>query len=35
MRTLVTVKSILGPETIERYNMFRSATVNGNAASGL
>jgi multidrug efflux pump len=34
MRTLVTVKSILGPETIERYNMFRSATVNGNAAPG-
>ena len=32
MHTLVTVKSILGPETIERYNMFRSATVNGNAA---
>ncbi len=34
MRTLVTVKSILGPETIERYNMFRSATINGNAATG-
>ncbi len=34
LRTLITVKSILGPETIERYNMFRSATVNGNAAPG-
>jgi hydrophobe/amphiphile efflux-1 (HAE1) family protein len=34
MRTLTTVKSVLGPETIERYNMFRSATVNGNPASG-
>jgi multidrug efflux pump len=34
LRSLVTVKSVLGPETIERYNMFRSATVNGNAASG-
>lgn len=34
LRTLTTVKSVLGPETIERYNMFRSATVNGNAAPG-
>ena len=34
LRTLITVKSVLGPETIERYNMFRSATVNGNAAAG-
>jgi HAE1 family hydrophobic/amphiphilic exporter-1 len=34
LRSLVTVQSILGPETIERYNMFRSATVNGNAAPG-
>ena len=34
MHTLITVKSILGPETIERYNMFRSATINGDAASG-
>jgi len=34
LRTLITVKSVLGPETIERYNMFRSATVNGNAAPG-
>jgi HAE1 family hydrophobic/amphiphilic exporter-1 len=34
LRSLITVKSVLGPETIERYNMFRSATVNGNAAPG-
>ncbi len=34
LRSLITVKSILGPETIERYNLFRSATVNGNPAPG-
>jgi len=34
LHTLVTNKSVLGPETIERYNMFRSATINGNAAPG-
>jgi multidrug efflux pump len=34
LRSLVTISSILGPETIERYNMFRSATVNGNPAPG-
>jgi len=34
MRSLVTIKSVLGPETIERYNMFRSATINGNPAPG-
>jgi multidrug efflux pump subunit AcrB len=34
LRSLVTIRSILGPETIERYNMFRSATVNGNPAPG-
>ena len=34
MSTLITVESALGPETIERYNMFRSATVNGNPAQG-
>lgn len=34
MRSLVTIKPILGPETIDRYNMFRSATVNGNPATG-
>ena len=34
MRSLVTIKSVLGPETIERYNMFRSATINGSPAPG-
>ncbi len=34
LRTLITVKSVLGPETIERYNLFRSAVINGNAAPG-
>ena len=34
LRSLITVKLILGPETIERYNLFQSATVNGNPASG-
>jgi len=34
MRSLITIKSVLGPETIERYNLFRSATVNGNPAPG-
>jgi multidrug efflux pump subunit AcrB len=34
LRSLIAVKSILGPETIERYNMFQSATVNGNPAPG-
>ena len=33
MRTLVTLQSVLGPETIERYNMFNSATINGNPAT--
>jgi hydrophobe/amphiphile efflux-1 (HAE1) family protein len=28
------VTPILGPETINRYNMFRSATLNGDAAPG-
>ena len=34
LRTLVTAKMILGPEIIERYNMFASATINGSAAKG-
>jgi multidrug efflux pump subunit AcrB len=34
MRTLATVHPVLGPETIERYNLFRSATINGDAAPG-
>jgi len=34
LQTFVTVKPIQGPETIERYNLFRSAVVNGNPAPG-
>ncbi len=34
LRVFVTVKPVLGPETIERYNMFRSATINGDAGPG-
>lgn len=34
MRTLVTVEPVLGPDTIERYNLFRSATLNGDPAPG-
>jgi HAE1 family hydrophobic/amphiphilic exporter-1 len=32
--TLVNYKSILGPQRIEHYNLYRSATVNGAAAPG-
>jgi hydrophobe/amphiphile efflux-1 (HAE1) family protein len=34
LRALVQVEPVLGPESIERYNMFRSATVNGQPAGG-
>jgi HAE1 family hydrophobic/amphiphilic exporter-1 len=34
LRALLTVGATLGPEQIERYNMFRSATVNGDTAAG-
>ena len=34
LRSMTRVESALGPERVERYNMFRSATVNGNAAPG-
>ena len=35
MRTLVRVEPILGPEVVTRYNLFRSAQVNGEPAPGL
>lgn len=35
LRVFVTITPVLGPETIERYNMFRSATINGNPAPGV
>jgi hydrophobe/amphiphile efflux-1 (HAE1) family protein len=34
LRTLIRVEPVLGPESIERYNMFRSATVNGQPSQG-
>ena len=34
LQAFVTVKPILGPESIERYNLFRSAVVNGGPAPG-
>lgn len=34
LRTFVRINPIQGPESIERYNLFRSATVNGNPAPG-
>jgi len=34
LSTLVTHKSILGPQIIEHYNLYRSATINGNPAPG-
>ena len=34
LSTLVTYKSILGPQMLEHYNLYRSATVNGSAAPG-
>jgi HAE1 family hydrophobic/amphiphilic exporter-1/multidrug efflux pump len=35
LSTLVTVKPKEGPEYIERYNIYRAATINGTAASGM
>lgn len=34
LNTFVQVRPIQGPESVERYNLFRSATVNGNPAPG-
>ncbi len=34
LRTLIDVDPILGPERIERYNLFRSISINGEAAPG-
>ncbi len=34
LRTLVDLDLVLGPQSITRYNMFRSATINGRAAEG-
>jgi len=34
METLVSLSPTIGPETITRYNLFRSAAINGSAAPG-
>ncbi len=34
LRTLASLSSTLGPETIRRYNLYRAAQVNGEAAPG-
>ena len=34
LRTLVTLSSTLGPDTIRRYNLLRAAQVNGEPAAG-
>ena len=34
LRAIATVQPVLGPEAIERYNLFRSAIINGEAAPG-
>jgi HAE1 family hydrophobic/amphiphilic exporter-1 len=35
LSTLATTRPILGPDIAERYNLFRSATIRGNAATGV
>jgi multidrug efflux pump len=35
LRTLVTLSTTLGPQAINRFNLFPSATVNGSAAAGV
>ncbi|MTH96219.1 efflux RND transporter permease subunit [Roseibium sp. RKSG952] len=34
LRTLITTENTLGPQTLNRYNMFRSASVNAEPAQG-
>ncbi|MDY6822108.1 MAG: efflux RND transporter permease subunit, partial [Deferribacterota bacterium] len=34
MESLIDFKKIIGPQTINRYNLFSSVTINGEAASG-
>lgn len=34
LRTLLTTENVLGPQTLTRYNMFRSASVNAEPAPG-
>ena len=34
LRAIARIEPVLGPEDIQRYNLFRSATINGDAAPG-
>jgi len=34
LATLVSVSTVLGPQQLDRYNTFRTATLNGNPAAG-
>jgi hydrophobe/amphiphile efflux-1 (HAE1) family protein len=34
LKSLVTIKTVLGPQIVKRYNQFSSADFNGNAAPG-
>ncbi|MFA7166006.1 MAG: multidrug efflux RND transporter permease subunit [Desulfoplanes sp.] len=34
MSSLATLSTVLGPQQVTRYNMFRSATINGSAKTG-
>jgi hydrophobe/amphiphile efflux-1 (HAE1) family protein len=34
LRTIATVRPVQGPESIERFNIFRSAVINGEPAAG-
>ncbi len=34
LRTLVDTESLIGPETVERYNILRSVTINGGPPAG-
>jgi HAE1 family hydrophobic/amphiphilic exporter-1 len=35
LSTLIEVRPVLGPERIERYNMYRAAKINGEPAAGM
>lgn len=35
LRSIATVRTVVGPQTITRYNNYRSITINGNPAPGI
>jgi multidrug efflux pump len=35
LRALIDLRPVVGPSTIERYNLFRAATINGDGAPGV